>query len=127
MDKRAFLKSMGKMAAITPFLPYNLNAGEIELQRDYGNSDEEFWKGIRKDYLLKPEYINLENGYYNITPQPIMSRFLEHVKNINYAGSYYMRTVQWENKKRVTITHVNNILVQPHWRSHEELIKQQVN
>jgi type II secretory pathway predicted ATPase ExeA len=31
-----------------------------------------------------------------------------------------------EAKKIVTITHVNNILVQPHWRSHEELIKQQV-
>lgn len=31
-----------------------------------------------------------------------------------------------ENKKTVTIRHVNNILVQPHWRSHEELIKQQV-
>ena len=27
-----------------------------------------------------------------------------------------------ETKKIVTITHVNNILVQPHWRSHEELI-----
>lgn len=26
----------------------------------------------------------------------------------------------------VTITHVNNVLVQPHWRSHEELVKQQV-
>ncbi len=31
-----------------------------------------------------------------------------------------------ETKKTVTITHVNNVLVQPHWRSHEELIKQQV-
>ena len=31
-----------------------------------------------------------------------------------------------ETKKVVTITHVNNVLVQPHWRSHEELIKQQV-
>jgi len=31
-----------------------------------------------------------------------------------------------ESKKMVTISHVNNILVQPHWRSHEELIKQQV-
>jgi hypothetical protein len=29
-----------------------------------------------------------------------------------------------ETKKIVTITHVNNVLVQPHWRSHEELIKQ---
>jgi type II secretory pathway predicted ATPase ExeA len=31
-----------------------------------------------------------------------------------------------ETKKHVSITHVNNVLVQPHWRSHEELIKQQV-
>jgi MSHA biogenesis protein MshM len=30
-----------------------------------------------------------------------------------------------ETKKIVTISHVNAILVQPHWRSHEELIKQQ--
>ncbi|MCH9691079.1 MAG: hypothetical protein K0U59_03270 [Gammaproteobacteria bacterium] len=31
-----------------------------------------------------------------------------------------------ETKKTVTISHVNNVLMQPHWRSHEELIKQQV-
>lgn len=31
-----------------------------------------------------------------------------------------------ETKRIVTISHVNNVLVQPHWRSHEELIKQQV-
>ncbi len=31
-----------------------------------------------------------------------------------------------DNKRMVAIRHVNNILVQPHWRSHEELIKQQV-
>lgn len=30
-----------------------------------------------------------------------------------------------ETKKIVTISHVNNVLIQPHWRSHEELIKQQ--
>tara|TARA_R110001592_G_C13144876_1_gene747645 strand:- start:227 stop:1258 length:1032 start_codon:yes stop_codon:yes gene_type:complete len=31
-----------------------------------------------------------------------------------------------ETKKTVTISHVNNVLVQPHWRSHDQLIKQQV-
>ena len=31
-----------------------------------------------------------------------------------------------QTQKIVTISHVNNILVQPHWRSHDELIKQQV-
>ena len=32
-----------------------------------------------------------------------------------------------EAQKTVTIAHVNGVLVQPHWRSHEELIKQQVS
>ncbi|MEJ2045954.1 MAG: hypothetical protein P8X89_22075 [Reinekea sp.] len=31
-----------------------------------------------------------------------------------------------ENKMAVTIQHVNNVLIQPHWRSHEQLIQQQV-
>ena len=31
-----------------------------------------------------------------------------------------------EAKKIVTIKHVNQVLIQPHWRSHDELIKQQV-
>ncbi len=32
-----------------------------------------------------------------------------------------------EGKRIATITHVNSVLVQPHWRSHEELIKQQAD
>lgn len=32
-----------------------------------------------------------------------------------------------DGKRMVTITHVNNVLIQPHWRSHEELIKQQAD
>lgn len=30
-----------------------------------------------------------------------------------------------ENKKIVNTNHVNNVLIQPHWRSHEELVKGQ--
>jgi len=32
-----------------------------------------------------------------------------------------------EGKRAVTIRHVNQMLMQPHWRSHDELIKAQVN
>ena len=32
-----------------------------------------------------------------------------------------------EAQKTVTIAHVNAVLIQPHWRTHEELIKQQVS
>lgn len=31
-----------------------------------------------------------------------------------------------ENKMTVMLRHVNNVLIQPHWRSHEQLIQQQV-
>ena len=61
--------------------------------------DEEFWAGIRAQYSLKPDYINLENGYYNIQPAPILEAYMRHVKEVNYEGAYYMRTVQFERKK----------------------------
>lgn len=32
-----------------------------------------------------------------------------------------------DTQKIVTIIHVNQVLIQPHWRSHEQLIKAQVN
>lgn len=65
-------------------------------------SDDSFWDEIRKQYLLKPDYINLENGYYNFLPQPLLNKYIEHIKEVNYQGSYYMRTVQFENKKNIT-------------------------
>ena len=61
--------------------------------------DEVFWEGVRKNYKLKPDYINLENGYYCFLPQETLESFISHVREINYQGSYYMRTVQYENKK----------------------------
>jgi selenocysteine lyase/cysteine desulfurase len=64
--------------------------------------DQDFWAEIRSQYLLKPDYINLENGYYNFLPQPLLNKFIEHIKEVNLQGSYYMRTVQFDNKKKIT-------------------------
>ena len=100
MLKRDFLKRMGQVVMVSPFLPLTAQAQkELEPKPYPIADDEEFWKRIREDYLLKPDYINLENGYYNFTPQPMLQKFIEHVKKVNYEGSYYMRTVQWDNKK----------------------------
>jgi len=54
---------------------------------------------VRAGYLLNPDYINLENGYYCFLPLRTLDSFIKHVREINYQGSYYMRTVQFENKK----------------------------
>lgn len=101
MDKRTFLKQLGSAAVLTPFLPYNLRAMPEEKEAYPSPDSEDFWLRIRRDYALKSDYINLENGYYCITPKPILRKYLEHIEEINLQGSYYMRTVQWENKKKI--------------------------
>ena len=101
MDKRTFLKQLGSTALLTPFLPYDLHAISVE-EKAYPLLDtEDFWLRIRQDYALKSDYINLENGYYCITPRPTLQKYLNHIEEINLHGSYYMRTVQWQNKNRI--------------------------
>lgn len=103
MEKRQFLRYMGSAAMAVPFLPIPIDAQQPKETKPYpaDKDSEAFWKRIRMDYQLKPDYINLESGYYNIIPTPLMNKFVEHAKHVNYEGSYYMRTVQWENKQNV--------------------------
>jgi selenocysteine lyase/cysteine desulfurase len=104
MDKRSFLKGL----ALTGIgLPFTLAALAERVAR-YGGwpaealaGEEEFWAGIRGGYRLKPDYINLENGYYCIQPEEILEAFIRRVREVNYEGAYYMRTVQFDNKKAV--------------------------
>ena len=62
---------------------------------------EDFWETVRAGYKLKPDYINLENGYYNIQPQELLENFINQVRMVNLEGAYYMRTVQFDNKKAI--------------------------
>ena len=104
MEKRQFLKRVGQATLAGAFLP--LYGGEqvpLSTSLPYPEGDDEaFWKRIRMDYALKPDYINLENGYYNFVPTPILNKYMEHIRKVNYEGSYYMRTEQWDNKDRVS-------------------------
>jgi selenocysteine lyase/cysteine desulfurase len=102
MNKRTFLKKATFLGFGTiPFLDQlekivhevsHLPANELA-------SDETFWAHIRSGYRLKPDYINLENGYYCFLPQQTLESHIHHIREVNYQGSYYMRTVQWDNKK----------------------------
>ncbi|NKI31613.1 aminotransferase class V-fold PLP-dependent enzyme [Croceivirga thetidis] len=99
MEKRHFLKRFGQVALATPLMPIELSAQIPMVDSPYPvDNDDKFWARIREDYRLKPDYINLENGYYNFVPTPILNKYIEHVKHVNYEASHYMRTVQWENK-----------------------------
>jgi selenocysteine lyase/cysteine desulfurase len=104
MDKRSFIKHVGMMSAA-------LSVGFSQLRKTVAAvehispsnlaSDEEFWLKVRGDYEIKPGYINLENGYYCFLPRQTLEHLIEHMRAVNYEGSYYMRTVQYENKNRV--------------------------
>ena len=105
MHKRQFLKNIVLTGIAAPFGLKGI-AKSFEEKSHLSPlalaSDDAFWDEIRKQYLLKPDYINLENGYYNFLPQPLLNKYIEHIKEVNYQGSYYMRTVQFENKKKIT-------------------------
>lgn len=46
---------------------------------------------------------------------------------VDYAkGDSIRARIASQAQKEVTIHHVNAILIQPHWRTHEELLTQQV-
>ena len=93
MKKRQFLRYMGSAAMVTPFMPLTLNAQETSKETPYPNPDSnEFWDRIRMDFKLKPDYINLESGYYNITTTPILDKYMDHIRELNYEWSYNGKT-----------------------------------
>jgi selenocysteine lyase/cysteine desulfurase len=96
MNKRTFLKACTLLGVSTPWFSYAKTQTSTSLA-----SDEDFWEGIRGGYRLKPDFINLESGYYNITPQATLEKYIQHIREVNLQGAYYMRTVQFENKKRI--------------------------
>ena len=91
------------MAVIAPPVTVNAMDNWIKKIDNYSSEDlmkeDDFWLGIRGNYKLKPDYINLENGYYNILPIDILENYLQHIREVNYQGAYYMRTAQVTNKK----------------------------
>jgi selenocysteine lyase/cysteine desulfurase len=105
MHKRQFIKNVLLAGIGTPIGISGLAqsfANKKNVSANILASDDSFWNEIRTQYLLKPDYINLENGYYNFLPQPLLNKFIEHIKEVNLQGSYYMRTVQFENKQKIT-------------------------
>ncbi|MEK6780913.1 MAG: aminotransferase class V-fold PLP-dependent enzyme [Bacteroidota bacterium] len=102
MDKRTFLKSIAVLGASGVTSAYGMDRwidNVAHVSSEKLAEDEIFWEGIRKGYQLKPDYINLENGYYCFLPQETLENYIQHIRDVNYQGSYYMRTVQWDNKK----------------------------
>lgn len=105
MNKREFLKSsavFGAGSLVSFSLLEKLIKGVEHIPSKTLAGNEDFWLQIRNGYKLKSDYINLENGYYCIQPEEVLESFIKHIREVNLHGSYYMRTVQYDNKKTIT-------------------------
>jgi selenocysteine lyase/cysteine desulfurase len=102
MDKRGFLKTITMLGigGTSTRAPLNKWIEQFSSHSPQTLAKEEsFWAGVREGYKLKPDYINLENGYYCFMPESVLEKYIEHIRTINYEAAYYMRTVQYDNKK----------------------------
>ncbi|WP_154858052.1 aminotransferase class V-fold PLP-dependent enzyme [Cyclobacterium xiamenense] len=105
MKKRAFLKNL--LALGVTASPGVNSFGQLLSRYEHIPpaqlaSNEDFWAGIRAGYRLKPDYINLENGFYCFVPQETLENLIGHVREVNYQGSWYMRNERKGNKAATT-------------------------
>jgi selenocysteine lyase/cysteine desulfurase len=97
MNKREFLCTSAG-ATLGVLLGDTVWARFADLPPSQLAREDDFWAAIRAKYRLKPDYINLESGYYTIQATPVLEAFIEKVREINYQGSYYLRTTQVPDK-----------------------------
>jgi len=100
MHKRDFLRTLGGAA-----IGFALSPAERQLLAATPPADlarrEDFWSELRTRYVVPTEFIHLEHGYYSMQSQPVLERYLQHIREVNAVSSRYMRTVQYPNKERV--------------------------
>lgn len=104
MKKRTFIKSFGAFSLIPFFnIPSEVfdETSSIDSLKKI-SEEKELWETVRSHYKLNPDYINLESGFYNIIPSPTLNSFIDHVKRINYEGSFYMRNYLEKDKEEIT-------------------------
>jgi len=101
MHKRTFLKSITLAGLGLPQLgkamSSNIPANPIG-DATIVAKDETFWKTVRGMYKIKPDYINLESGYYNMLPEDTLNNYLSIIKEVNFHASFYMRTRQFKER-----------------------------
>ena len=91
MNQREFLRTLGGMSLAAVFGDAAW-ARYAALPAARLAQDEAFWAAIRAKYLLTPDYVNLENGYFLMQAQPVLEAFIGRVRDVNLQASRYMRT-----------------------------------
>ena len=97
MNKRDFLRAAAG-TGLGVLLSDRAWARWADLPIEQLAEDEGFWSSVRGKYRLKPDYINLESGYYSMQATPVLEAFVDKVREVNHQASYYLRTTQVPDK-----------------------------
>ena len=54
--------------------------------------DERFWATVARQFQVSPDFVNLENGYYGIMPEPVRQAYHRNVDHLNERSSHLLRT-----------------------------------
>jgi selenocysteine lyase/cysteine desulfurase len=104
VDRRTFLKQLSVLGvgASPMFACVDRLARQGDgIPIDEIATDEAFWAELRSQYRLKPDYVNLENGYYCMMPEEILEHYITQVREINLHASFFMRTMMEDERGRI--------------------------
>ncbi|MEU7004121.1 aminotransferase class V-fold PLP-dependent enzyme [Nonomuraea sp. NPDC046570] len=54
--------------------------------------DERFWAAVATQFRVSADFVNLENGYYGIMPEPVRLAYQRNVDHLNERSSHLLRT-----------------------------------
>ncbi|MEU8205000.1 aminotransferase class V-fold PLP-dependent enzyme [Streptosporangium sp. NPDC049046] len=63
--------------------------------------DEGFWSRVARQYRVTRDFVNLENGYYGIMPEPVRRAYHRNTDHLNEVNSYLLRTTYRDQADQV--------------------------
>ncbi|WP_433239402.1 aminotransferase class V-fold PLP-dependent enzyme [Streptosporangium sp. CA-135522] len=72
--------------------PAGVPAVPADVAPDRLARDEAFWRTVARQYRVSPDFVNLENGYYGIMPEPVRQAYHRNVDYLNEQNSHLLRT-----------------------------------
>ncbi|MFC3979422.1 aminotransferase class V-fold PLP-dependent enzyme [Streptosporangium jomthongense] len=63
--------------------------------------DEGFWRSVARQYRVSDDFVNLENGYYGIMPEPVRLAYHRATDRLNEYSSHLLRTTYKDEAEQV--------------------------
>ncbi|GLW07193.1 isopenicillin-N epimerase [Microtetraspora sp. NBRC 13810] len=97
VSRRAVIAGLGA-AAVAPSPPPAGPAGRGPAELA---ADEAHWRAVAARFQVSPDFVNLENGYYGVMPEPVRLAHQRNADRLNLLNSHLLRTAYKEQADQV--------------------------